>query len=124
MRKLHKRTYPGNGIFLHSAAGVPFPLVGDQAPLRDGLLHGIGLAKSHWFFVDGQNDAAPFADDTVPSSWSVYGQSARSGRPVLITLRTGEHQNMLITGMFVQRDDALIVIPKEGRSRTGDSIPI
>ena len=124
MRKLHRRAFPSNGIFrTHPAAGH-FPLIDDQTQLETSLLDGIGWAKFHWFFVDGQNDATSFADDTMPGSGSVYRQSPRSGRPVLITLRTREHQNMLIAGMFVQRDHALALVSKESRCRTGNSITV
>ena len=34
MRKLHKRAYPGNGIFLHAAAGF-LPLIVDLTPIRE-----------------------------------------------------------------------------------------
>jgi hypothetical protein len=110
--------------FCTHPAGVSVPRIGIKRRFETRSLHGIGLAKFHWLFVDGQNDTTAFADDTMPGARSIYGQSARSRRPVLITLGTREHQDVLVTGMFMQRDDAFGPIAKESGRWPGSSISV
>jgi hypothetical protein len=122
--KATQASLPGQRHILHAAAGsfASADPIKCQSKIR--LFPRTGLAKFHRLFVDSQNDTASFADYTMLGSWRVDDQSARVGRPVLITLRTREHQNMLITGMFMQRNPALGGIAKECRCWAGDSIPV
>jgi hypothetical protein len=80
--------------------------------------------ESYRLLVNGQDDASGLADDAMPCPRRVDGQSARNGRPILITLGTRKDENMLVTCVLVHRNSSLRTISDQGRRRAGNPISI
>lgn len=60
--------------------------------------------ECHGLFVNRQNEAACFADDTMGAAGRVYHQSTGGGAAVLIALRSCQHQDVLVSGLLMQGD--------------------
>jgi hypothetical protein len=82
------------------------------------------LHEFHWFFVDGQDDAAGVAVNFVPGARRIDDQGSGVGDACLIPLRTGKNQNMFVSLVFMQRHLAMFAIPNQCGGRPGDSIPV
>ncbi len=129
MRKLHKRGCPGNGLFWRGSIppGKRSSSPGRTPRATRNSAEDIALGlpgKPDRLFIDCQNNASCLADYAMPSSGSVDRQRSRLGRPVLVALRTGQDDNMLVASVLMEGHLSFGSIPEQSGGRPRDSISV
>jgi len=71
--------------------------------------------ESHWRAPDREHNTALVAPDAVLRARRTYRQRPRRVATVLIELRTGKHQDMFVTVMFVARQSGARCVSQERR---------
>ena len=80
--------------------------------------------ESHRSLVDGEDDAAGFADDAVSGSRWIDDECSGCGGAVLIPLRSGENDDVLVAGVFMCRDHTILAESDERGGGTGDAVAV
>lgn len=80
--------------------------------------------ESHRPLVNGEDDAASLAYDTVRGSGRINDERSGCGGAVLIPLRAGENDDVFVAGVFMCRDHTILAESDERGVGTGDAVAV